>query len=73
MQDKIESAANIVTHAGAGVAVGSFFTLSFWNENSAAIVAMAAVGGFALSLVSFIFSRVHASKRRERELRAGKP
>ena len=56
-----EETANVVTHVSAGVTVtggAAFFSMQWWNENSAGIVAICAVLGLLISLISFVLGRI---------------
>lgn len=68
MTPKIEQAAQAVMHGGAVVSVSSMFTLPWWNENSAGIVAMAAVLGALSSIVGLIVS-LYLKYRNNRDTR----
>lgn len=68
MLDKVERLTDAGTHAGAAITIGSFFTWDFWNENSAAIVAIAAAGGLLLSTASFVIGLIHKKRKRAEEL-----
>lgn len=59
MKGKIDTITHVASQAGAAVAVTPFLTLSWWNENSAGIVAICAVVGAAVSVVSFIINQWH--------------
>lgn len=53
MHDKVEQIATTAQHAGTAIAVGSFFSMNWWNENSAGIIAICAVIGAVVSVVGF--------------------
>ena len=57
--------ADMVTHISAGATVAggaAFFSMQWWNENSAGVVAICAVIGALISITSFILGRI--AKRR---------
>jgi len=66
MQDKIEHTANIVSKAGAAVAItpcaASFFSMEWWNENSAGIVAICAAIGATVSVLGFAIGQYRRHK-----------
>lgn len=61
MQDRVDQVANGVTQAGAAVAtapaVATIFSMQWWNENSAGVVALCALAGAVISLASFMFTQ----------------
>ena len=63
MSDKIDQIATTMTHTGAGVALGSFFSLDWWNANSAGILAICGAVGAFVSVLGFVLGQVH--KRRK--------
>lgn len=56
MSNRMEQVAQSATQGGAIITVSAFFSLGWWNENSAAIVAMAAVFGAVCSGVGLAVS-----------------
>lgn len=61
MQQKVDHIANSVTQAGAAVAaapaVATVFSMQWWNENSAGVVALCALAGAIISFTSFMFTQ----------------
>ena len=66
MTDKIDQISTIVTQGGASIAVGSFFSMHWWNENSAGILAICGAIGVLISMAGFIVNYFHKKKIRER-------
>lgn len=66
MSDKIEQASNTVAQVGAAIAVTPFFTMQWWNENSAGIVAICAAIGAVVSIISFLFGQWHRRQHRKK-------
>lgn len=65
MGNKIEQVANVATQSGAAVAAGTYatFSMGWWNDNSAGVLAMAGVFGAACSFVGLLISWHYARKR----------
>lgn len=62
MQQKIvDDVANATTQIGAAVAtapaVATVFSMQWWNENSAGVVALCAFAGAIISFSSFMFTQ----------------
>lgn len=66
MSDKIGQISSAVTQTGAGVAVMSFFSMQWWNENSAGILAICGAIGAVFSVAGFIVNLIHKRRIQER-------
>lgn len=66
MHSKIESAAQTATHAGAAVSVSSWgiMDLGWWDEHSAALIGIAAIGGLACSIIGLAVNVYFKAKHR---------
>jgi hypothetical protein len=64
----VSKTADVVTHVSAGATVAgsaAFFSMEWWNHNSAGIIAICAVFGALISLISFIVARYKDAKAKK--------
>lgn len=66
MSDKIDQVSNMVTQTGASVAVMSFFSMQWWNENSAGILAICGAIGAVFSVAGFVVNFIHKRSIQDR-------